>query len=284
MPLSPDTTLGVYEVLSAIGAGGMGEVYKARDTNPGRHSLPRHQEWRLGACREPARTHRPYPLGPVDHLRRHRVGVVVVAPTRVADGVPAYVPALRVPSAPPISVTRGTCAHACTIAANSVRHAVGRRPRVRPWPLSRASEAGVAPRRASSRAPRRPRVPRPSRRARRRADGPAAAGHEPAWQPPRRAPHPSPSGRAARVQDWPAPGRAGDGRPRVPGSATRPGPLATPRTGAPPACAAPRRAPALLRAAVSPSARWCSPVRGPRASTLPQRVAAKKPASLDAAG
>ena len=32
MPLQPGTTLGVYEVLSAIGAGGMGEVYKARDT------------------------------------------------------------------------------------------------------------------------------------------------------------------------------------------------------------------------------------------------------------
>ena len=32
MPLTPGTTLGVYEVLSAIGAGGMGEVYKARDT------------------------------------------------------------------------------------------------------------------------------------------------------------------------------------------------------------------------------------------------------------
>ena len=32
MPLAPGTTLGVYEVLAAIGAGGMGEVYKARDT------------------------------------------------------------------------------------------------------------------------------------------------------------------------------------------------------------------------------------------------------------
>ena len=36
MSLSLGTTLGQYEVVESIGAGGMGEVYRARDTKLGR--------------------------------------------------------------------------------------------------------------------------------------------------------------------------------------------------------------------------------------------------------
>ena len=36
MPLSPGDKLGPYEIVTPIGAGGMGQVYKARDSRLGR--------------------------------------------------------------------------------------------------------------------------------------------------------------------------------------------------------------------------------------------------------
>ncbi len=42
MPLEPGTTLGPYEILSPIGAGGMGEVYRGLDTRLDRTVMTSH--------------------------------------------------------------------------------------------------------------------------------------------------------------------------------------------------------------------------------------------------
>ena len=48
MPLLPGSKLGRYEIVSAIGAGGMGEVYRARDLELGREVAIKILSERLG--------------------------------------------------------------------------------------------------------------------------------------------------------------------------------------------------------------------------------------------
>ena len=42
MPLHPGTRLGPYEIAAQIGVGGMGEVWKAKDTRLGREVADTH--------------------------------------------------------------------------------------------------------------------------------------------------------------------------------------------------------------------------------------------------
>ena len=48
MSLKPGTLLGPHEIISLIGAGGMGEVYKARDTRLDRSAAILAAQWASG--------------------------------------------------------------------------------------------------------------------------------------------------------------------------------------------------------------------------------------------
>jgi serine/threonine protein kinase len=73
MSLSPGTRLGPYEIVSLIGAGGMGEVYRAKDTRLERMVAPK--------------------VLPEDFLEERSSGVQVAAPSELAANLPRPCPA-----------------------------------------------------------------------------------------------------------------------------------------------------------------------------------------------
>src|ERR1035437_7444455 len=85
MALTSGTKLGLYEIQSPLGAGGMGEVYRATDTKPGRDValkvLPAEMAQdpeRLGRFRREAKS-----LAQLDHPN-----IVTIHSVEESDGVP----------------------------------------------------------------------------------------------------------------------------------------------------------------------------------------------------
>ena len=97
MPLSAGDKLGPYEILAPIGAGGMGEVWKARDYAPGprrRHQAPRHafserfeREARAIAALNHPHICQIYDVGPDYLVMEYVEGKPLWGPLRVEEAV-----------------------------------------------------------------------------------------------------------------------------------------------------------------------------------------------------
>ena len=115
MPLTPGTRVGPYEILSAIGAGGMGEVYCARDEQLGRQvaikvlpdSLSADPE-RLARFRREAQVLASLNHPNIAHIHGFQIAMIAAGgPTlaaRLTEG-PARAPTLGVLAAEPAEVT-----------------------------------------------------------------------------------------------------------------------------------------------------------------------------------
>src|SRR5690349_18598894 len=106
MPLSQGDRLGPYEILLPIGAGGMGEVYKARDTRldrvvaikqlKGQHSARFEQEARSIAALNHPHICQIYDVGPDYLVLEYVEGSPLTGPMSEVDAVRA---ALQIASA-----------------------------------------------------------------------------------------------------------------------------------------------------------------------------------------
>src|SRR5690348_9264228 len=98
MPLSAGTRLGPYEIVAHIGAGGMGEVWKARDTRLGRlvalkrlkteHSERFQREARAIAALNHPNVCQLYDVGPDYLVMEYVEGVPLKGPLRVEEALP----------------------------------------------------------------------------------------------------------------------------------------------------------------------------------------------------